>query len=104
MPMYEYWCSICRGETERLERYERDSPPECCGIAMRKLMSTQLHVLKGTGFYATEWGLKAHHLEPGDQARRAAREVKERKLRQAVPGPVTTKERKELDTLSRRYG
>ena len=104
MPMYEYQCEGCGKLFEQLEGYyDMESPPICCGV-MRRLMSTQLHVLKGTGFYATEWGLKAHHLKPRDQAIRAAREVKERKLRQATPPPHTTKERKELDTLSRRYG
>ena len=102
MPIYEYGCESCESVIERLESFESsEALPECCGTAMRKLISAaQLHQLKGTGFYATEWGNQQHHLEPRDQAIRASRECKERHLAPNKPRPVRDSERKGLEEMS----
>ncbi len=84
MPIYQFQCE-CGHAEQKLQAYEVDAP-EHCGSGMTRLISSPGRViLKGTGFYATEWGNGARHLEPADQARRAAREVKERNLVMATP-------------------
>jgi len=99
MPIYEYGCDSCESVIERLESFESSEPlPKCCGTAMRKLISaSQLHQLKGTGFYATEWGNQQHHLKPRDQAIRAARECKERDLVPNKPRPYNDNDRRKFD-------
>lgn len=98
MPIYEYGCDSCEALVERIESFESpDPPPECCGTSMHRLISTQLHILKGTGFYATEWGNQQHHLQPRDQAIRAARECKEKDLVPNKPRPYNDNERRKLD-------
>ena len=105
MPIHEYVCDSCGASAERLEfRSDVEPPLKCCGVPMRRCVSAQLHILKGTGFYATEWGLKQHHLKPRDQAIRAAREVKERDLHPALPHHVTCDERKAIDKIAERRG
>lgn len=99
MPIYEYGCDICEALVERIESIkDAETPPECCNAPMRKLISaSQLHRLKGTGFYATEWGNQQHHLQPRDQAIRAARECKERDLHPNRPRPHNDNDRRKFD-------
>jgi putative FmdB family regulatory protein len=57
MPVYEYKCSVCGTKHELLQRH--DAPPltVCpdCGGHMKKLISSSSFVLKGTGWYKTDY-------------------------------------------------
>ncbi|MBI4824373.1 MAG: zinc ribbon domain-containing protein [Nitrospirae bacterium] len=57
MPVYEYSCKIC-GKTYEFIRRFKDKPlntcPECGG-PMKKLISNTSFVLKGTGWYKTDY-------------------------------------------------
>jgi putative FmdB family regulatory protein len=62
VPIYEYQCSKCNGVTERIQGM--DDPPlkKCpsCGGRMEKKMSAGAFVLKGTGWYATDYAGKGN--------------------------------------------
>jgi putative FmdB family regulatory protein len=66
MPIYEYQCKKCETVTERIHGMN-DAPvvkcPSCGGKADRK-MSSGAFVLKGSGWYATEYGKKSKMPEP----------------------------------------
>jgi putative FmdB family regulatory protein len=57
MPIYEYGCMKC-GKTHELMQKFSDAPlsvcPDCGG-KVRKLISNTSFVLKGTGWYATDY-------------------------------------------------
>lgn len=57
MPVYEYECMSCRKRCEVIQRF--DDPPietcEQCGGQMQKLISNTSFVLKGNGWYVTDY-------------------------------------------------
>jgi putative FmdB family regulatory protein len=57
MPIYEYICAGC-GKRHEIMRKITDAPltacPECGG-ALKKMISNTSFVLKGTGWYATDY-------------------------------------------------
>jgi putative FmdB family regulatory protein len=57
VPIYEYECSKCNGVTERLQGINDSPLRKCpsCGGRVRKKMSSGAFVLKGTGWYATDY-------------------------------------------------
>jgi putative FmdB family regulatory protein len=60
MPVYEYECGACGLTTEAMQKFS-DAPlsvcPECGG-PLKKLISNTSFVLKGTGWYVTDYGRK----------------------------------------------
>ena len=62
MPIYEYKCRKCGQVTELLEG-AHDNPlrkcPSCAG-KVERMMSAGAFILKGTGWYATDYGTKSH--------------------------------------------
>lgn len=103
MPIYEYDCAECGTVIEKIE-FHAESPPLCCKHEMCKIISRPgLPVLKGTGFYETEYGNQPQHLKSTDQAIRAARECKEHKLVPARPRPTTSAQRKHILNIEK-YG
>ncbi|MDA8173850.1 MAG: hypothetical protein M0018_04570 [Nitrospiraceae bacterium] len=60
MPIYEYQCTACGQKTEALQKFS-DAPLErcnACGGKLKKLLSNTSFVLKGTGWYATDFARK----------------------------------------------
>jgi len=61
MPIYEYRCNSCHDEFEITQKIT-DAPlaacPKCEG-AVEKLISHSSFVLKGSGWYATDYGKKS---------------------------------------------
>lgn len=57
MPIYEYQCLACEKITEVMQKFS-DAPldvcPECGGH-LKKLISNSSFVLKGTGWYKTDY-------------------------------------------------
>ncbi len=60
MPMYEYRCLSCGLEFEKLQHFS--DPPlttcEACGGAVKKLISQTSFILKGSGWYVTDYARK----------------------------------------------
>lgn len=58
MPIYEYKCLKCNKNHEVMQKFS-DAPlttcPDCSG-EMKKLISNTSFVLKGTGWYVTDYG------------------------------------------------
>jgi putative FmdB family regulatory protein len=57
MPIYEYECTKC-GKLHEIMQKMTDKPlTECteCGGKMKKMISNTSFVLKGTGWYATDY-------------------------------------------------
>jgi len=58
MPIYEYQCDECGQRLEVMQRISeppRTDCPECGESGLRKLVSAAGFVLKGTGWYATDF-------------------------------------------------
>ena len=57
MPIYEYKCTKCGKEFEVLQRsFDVDEAPcEHCGAPSKRFMSNTSFVLKGTGWYVTDY-------------------------------------------------
>lgn len=60
MPIYEYLCENCGKEFEEWQKFA-DPPVDCCpdcGGHSRRLISQSTFVLKGTGWYVTDYARK----------------------------------------------
>ena len=60
MPIYEYKCADCKKEFEVMQRITADPLTKCegCGGKLDKLVSQSAFVLKGTGWYQTDFADK----------------------------------------------
>lgn len=61
MPLYEYHCDACDSDFELMRRVTDESQPTCveCGSgAVRRVVSQSSFVLKGSGWYVTDYGRK----------------------------------------------
>ncbi len=80
MPIYEYQCQSCGKHLEIMQRYTDMPLANCpdCGGPVRKLISSTSFVLKGTGWYKTDYassgsgeggrGRKGNGAKPGAKA------------------------------------
>ena len=57
MPIYEYECTNCGKQCEVIQKYNDKPLKTCpgCGGHMHKLISHSSFVLKGTGWYVTDY-------------------------------------------------
>src|ERR1700750_2547077 len=60
MPIYEYQCLSCGKRTEVLQKMDDAPLAACpnCGGEVKKLISAPSFQLKGSGWYATDYGGK----------------------------------------------
>jgi putative FmdB family regulatory protein len=58
MPIYEYRCEACGHQFDILQKITAEPLKECpeCGGPVHKLVSQTSFILKGGGWYATEYG------------------------------------------------
>ncbi len=58
MPIYEYRCEKCENQFEMLQKITAAPLKECpeCGGPVHKLVSATSFILKGGGWYATDYG------------------------------------------------
>lgn len=80
MPIYEYQCGNCGKKTEAMQKMSDPPLKKCpqCGGELAKIISTTSFVLKGTGWYATDYakkgngsgnGKRADHKDHGDHSK-----------------------------------
>ncbi len=73
MPVYEYECTKCGNNFEIIQKFNDLPLTICssCGGSLKKLISNTSFVLKGTGWYVTDYASperkKAMELEKGDK-------------------------------------
>ncbi len=62
MPIYEYQCRKCKKVTETLEVAHEGPLRKCpaCGGRVERLVSPGAFILKGSGWYATDYGTKSN--------------------------------------------
>lgn len=60
MPIYEYECTKCNKIHEVIQKFSDDPLKNCpdCGGEIRKLISPSTFILKGTGWYVTDYARK----------------------------------------------
>ena len=60
MPIYEYECDSCSGHTEAFQKITARPLRKCenCGGKLHKLISQSSFLLKGSGWYVTDYGKK----------------------------------------------
>ena len=60
MPIYEYQCIACEKITEAMQKFSDEPLTVCpeCGGQLKKLISNTSFVLKGTGWYKTDYAGK----------------------------------------------
>lgn len=63
MPFYEYVCETCDHEFEVLKKSKDPDPEGCeeCEGPIRKKIFAPATILKGAGFYETEYGRSKHN-------------------------------------------
>ena len=69
MPLYEYKCNSCGAVFEVIQKFSDDPlavHDSGCGGAVERLLSLSGFRLKGTGWYATDYGRKGS--SPGGDA------------------------------------
>ena len=62
MPIHEYQCRKCEAVAERIEGMHDAPMRKCptCGGKVDRMISSGAFILKGTGWYATDYGSKSH--------------------------------------------
>lgn len=60
MPIYEYECTSCNEKREYLQKFSDEPIRECpsCGGTLKRLISNSSFILKGTGWYITDYARK----------------------------------------------
>lgn len=70
MPIYEYQCDGC-GEVFEVRQRISDPPPAahaCGSAALHRVLSATSFVLKGTGWYATDYGNRSSPPKEGGES------------------------------------
>jgi putative FmdB family regulatory protein len=73
MPTYEYICEKCKCRFEQVQRITAESLktcPKCKGRVHRLISGGSGFILKGSGFYATDYGRKGK--KPSEEGEAAA--------------------------------
>lgn len=74
MPIYEYKCTDCEHELEKLQKIN-DAPlidcPECGKSALKKMISAVGFRLKGSGWYETDFKNNGKKKESGSDSGKA---------------------------------
>ena len=94
MPTYEYRCTTCSHEFEKIQRMSEDPVAECpeCGAKSERKLSAGAGLLfKGSGFYITDYrsdGYKQAAKADGGDSGKAA-EAKPEPKGESKPAPKT---------------
>ncbi len=81
MPVYEYECGSCGGHFETVRKFSDPELSECLlckGRDVRKVLSAPAFVLKGSGWYVTDY--------PSSDRKRAAESEKPKEVSKPAAG------------------
>lgn len=82
MPIYEYKCQKCGNLLEIIQKFNDKPLTKCgkCGGELKKMISNTSFVLKGTGWYKTDYASKPkkdkHRLEKSETKKENKKESK----------------------------
>jgi putative FmdB family regulatory protein len=67
MPIYEYRCRACGEDLEVMQKITEDPLTRCpsCGGELQRLISNTGFILKGTGWYVTDYARKGSFKKDG---------------------------------------
>ena len=90
MPIYEYQCPKCGQQTEILHQSQVRRQPVCteCGGRMKKMISSSAFILKGSGWYVTDYPSTSR--KKGMDAEKKAKEKKKDTTSKKKPSAATT--------------
>lgn len=88
MPIYEYKCTKCGNEFELIQKFSDEPVKKCpdCSGKVEKLISQSSFVLKGTGWYQTDFADKKKDVK-------GKKETKETKDTKDTKDTTETKEK-----------
>jgi len=91
MPIYEYKCRECGRRVELLQQGAAVTEPQCeeCGSGMKRLISASAFILKGEGWYVTDYPSKDR--KAGLEAEKKARGKKKSKDKSKPKTPGASK-------------
>ncbi|MDA8124259.1 MAG: zinc ribbon domain-containing protein [Deltaproteobacteria bacterium] len=91
MPIYEYKCNKCGKEFEMFQGISDPAAKSCkfCKGSVRKMMSLSTFHLKGSGWYATDYGGKK--APAADKKAEAKTESASAPAAEKSPSPSTSK-------------
>ncbi|MEW6107608.1 MAG: FmdB family zinc ribbon protein [Nitrospirota bacterium] len=77
MPIYEYECTKCRTHHEIMQKITEKPLTKCpdCGGKMKKMISNTSFVLKGTGWYVTDYASNRKNDEAKDSRKKTDKPV-----------------------------
>ena len=84
MPVYEYECGSCGGHFEAVRKFSDPDLSECSlchAVNIRKVLSTPAFVLKGSGWYVTDY-------PSSDRKEGSASEKPEKPKEEPKPAPA----------------
>ncbi len=72
MPIYEYQCDGCKEVFEVFQKLSDPAPTQhtCGSTQVHRVLSNTSFVLKGTGWYITDYGRKDHGSEGGGKSKK----------------------------------
>lgn len=70
MPIYEYVCESCGHQFDMMQKMSDSNIQKCekCGKDSKRIISQTSFMLKGTGWYATDYAGKKAHTAKSDSA------------------------------------
>ena len=99
MPIYEYKCESCRKHHEIMQKITEKPLTICpgCGGKMKKLISNTSFVLKGSGWYVTDYAGKTgkESREGADKKKKSDSAVKKGSQKDSKSGSTASSSSKE---------
>jgi len=103
MPLYEYKCHSCGKTFEALQKFS-DEPlktHEGCGGELERLMSAPAFHLKGTGWYATDYGKGNAGTKPTESKAEAGDKAEKKSEKEKKDSASSSTETKSTTTESK---
>lgn len=94
MPVYEYRCLSCKKKHELIQKFSDEPLKECpdCGGPVNKLISNTSFVLKGSGWYVTDYASpERKRAMDRDNGKKSSPETKKPGTKKKDSGPKAEK-------------